>query len=86
MSIAQQNLDAFLATQLLLIATLYTQLADIVARLVVVILLDVGRRHLSHVAQHVGGKGILVLSYAAPLDIEAGEAEHLFLEHREVVV
>ena len=40
--VTQQNLHAFLAAQLALVAALHAQLADVVAGLVVVILLDVG--------------------------------------------
>ena len=84
--IAQQNLDTFHTTQLLLVRALDTQLADIVAGLVVVVLLDIGRRHLSHIAQHVGTHVVGVLAHAALLHIEAWETEHLLLEDAEVLV
>ena len=49
MGIAQENLDTFLAAQLFLIAALNAELADIVARLIVVVIFNVGRRHLGHI-------------------------------------
>ena len=84
--IAQENLHPLLATQLLLVEALHTQLAYIVAGLVVVVRLDVGRRHLGHVAQHVGRIGILILADAAPLHVEARETVHLLLEDGELLV
>ena len=84
--VAQQNLHALLAAQLALVAALDAALADVVAGLVVVVVLDVGGRHLGHVAQDVGGVGVLVLPDAAPLDVEAREAVHLLLEHGELLV
>ena len=84
--IAEQHLHAFLATQLLLVEALHAQLADIVARLVVLVGLHVGRAHLGHVAQHMGGIGVFVAAHAAALHIEAGEAEGFFLEEAEILV
>ena len=86
MRIAQQNLHTLLATQLLLVATFYTQLSDIVARLVIVVLLDIGWRHLCHITQHMGSKGEFVLADRATLDIKAWETEHLLLKYGEVLV
>ena len=40
--IAQQDLDTLHAAQLLLIITLNAELTDIVARLIIIILLDIG--------------------------------------------
>ena len=84
--IAQENLYTLLATQLLLIRFLHTLLADVVASLVVVIVLNIGLRDLCHIAQDVGCIGILVLADAALLHIETGEAEHLLPEHTELLV
>ena len=42
MGIAQQNLNTFLTTQLFLITTFHTEFPDVIARLIVVILLNVG--------------------------------------------
>ena len=84
MGVTQQNLHAFLTTQLFLVATLHPQLTNIVARLVVVILFDVGRRHLSDITQHMSGKGVAVLADTATLDIKARKAEHLLLEDAKV--
>ena len=75
--IAQENLYTLLATQLFPIRFLHTLLADVVASLVVVIVLNIGLRDLCHIAQDVGCIGILVLTDAALLHIETGEAEHL---------
>ena len=86
MGVAQQDLDAFLAAQLLLVAALHTQLADVVARLVVVVILDVAGRHLTYVAQDVGGIRVLILADAAFLHVETREAEHLLLKHAELLV
>ena len=86
MGIAQQDLHALLATQLLLVAALHTKLADVVAGLVVVVLLNIGRRHLGDITKDVGCQRILVLADGALLDIEARKTEHLFLEYREVLV
>ena len=48
--IAEKNLHAFLATEILFIAALYPQLSDVVARLIIGILVDVGLGNLSDVA------------------------------------
>ena len=84
--VAQEYLDALLSAQLLLIAALHAELTDVVAGLIVVVFLDVAGRHLSHIAQHMGGMRILVLADAALLHVEAREAEHLLLEHAELLV
>ena len=84
--VAQQNLHAFHAAKVFLIIFFDAQLADVVAGLVVVVLLNVGFRHLAHVAQHMGGKGILVLPDASFLDVESGKAEELLLENAEILV
>ena len=84
--IAQQDLNALLAAKLLLVAALHAALADVVAGLVVVVVLDVSWRHLGHVAQDVGGIRILILPDAAALDVEARETVHLLLEHGELLV
>ena len=78
--VAQQYLHAFLAAQLLLVAALHAQFADVVAGPVIVVGLDVLGVHLAHVAQDVGGYGAGVLAYAAFLYVEAREEEYLFLE------
>ena len=83
--VAQQNLHTLLAPELFLVRTLYAKLADIVARLIVVVFLNIGRRHLSHVAQHMGCVGIYVLADAAMLDIESRETVHLFPEDAELL-
>ena len=84
--IAQQNLDTLLTTQRLLIGTLDAQFADIVAGLVIVVFLDIGRRSLSHIAQQMGCHVIGVLTDSTLLHVEAGEAEHLLLEHAEILI
>ena len=82
--IAQQNLHTFDPPQLFLIATLNAQLTNVVAWLIVVIGLDIGRRHLAHVTQHMSSHRIFVLPDGTMLDIEARKAEHLLLKHGEV--
>ena len=86
MSIAQENLDTLHTTQLFLIRAFDTEFSDIVARLVVLVLLNVGRRYLSHITQHMGTHRILILAHAALLDIEARETEHLLLKDTEVLI
>ena len=86
MGIAQQDLDTLLATELLLVTALHALLTDIVARLVIVIGLDVSRRHFRYIAQHVGCHTALVAAHTTLLHIEAGEAEHLLLKDAEVLV
>ena len=86
MRITEQNLDALLTTQFLFIPTLHARLPDIVTRLVVVVLLDIRRRGLSHVAQHMSRHGILILSHATLLHIETRKAEHLLLKDTKVLV
>ena len=84
--IAQEYLNTFLSAQLLLVTALHTQLADVVAWLVVVVLLDVAGRDFCHVAEDVGSIWILVLADAALLHVKSREAEHLLLEHTELLV
>ena len=83
--IAQQDLHTFLAAKLFLIIFLYAELANVVAWLIIVVVLDVAHRHLSHIAQHMGGIRILVLADAASLNIKAGKTEYFFLEHRKLL-
>ena len=85
-SVAQQYLHALLATQFLLIVFLDTELAYVVAGLVVVVVFNVRRRHLSHVAEDVCSVRCLILAYAALLHIETGESEHLLLKVAELLI
>ena len=86
MSIAQQYLYTLLSTQLLLVRALNTELSDVVARLVVVVLLDISWRDLSHIAKHVGTHIIGILAHTTLLYVETGETVHLLLEHAEVLI
>ena len=84
--VTEKHLHAFLASQLLLVIFLHTELADIVARLVIAVVLDVSRRYLSHIAEDVRRIAILILSDAALLYVETREAEHLLAETAELLV
>ena len=78
--IAQENLHPLFATQHLLVRPLDTQVARVVAPLVVVVALDVAGRHLADVAQHIGRHGVSILAQHAVLDEEAGESVELLLQ------
>ena len=84
--VAQQYLYSLLAPKFFLVRFLHSRLAYVVASLIVVVLLDICLRHLCHVAQHVCGIGVFILSDPALLHIKAGEAEYLLLEDTEVLV
>ena len=84
--VAQQNLHAFLSSQLLFVILFHTEFAYIVARLVVVVVLNVAWRHFGDIAEHMRRIRVLVLPYASPLDIEARKAEYLLLEYAEFFV
>ena len=84
--ITQEYLHPLLTSQLFLIFALNAQFADIITRLVVLIFLDIGRRHLCDIAQKLGSHRILVLAHTTPLDIKAGEAVDLLLEDTEVFI
>ena len=84
--ITEQNLHTLYASKFLFVMLLNTQLSDVVARLVVVIFLDVAFRNLAHIAQYMGGIRIGIFSHASLLHIEARESEHLLLEYAEVLV
>ena len=71
MGITKQDLNAFLPAQILLIGTLNARLADIIARLIIVVQLYIALRGLSHIAQDMGRDGTLILSHAATLHVEA---------------
>ena len=86
MCIAQQNLNTLFPSQLFLITALNTQFTNVVACLIVLILLDIGRRHFCHITKDMCSKGVLILSDGTALDVETGEAEHLLLEDGEVLV
>jgi len=86
MSIAQQYLHTLLPTKLFLIAALHTKFAYIVARLVVIIVLDIGRRHFSHVTKHVGSIRILILPDTAALYVKTGETVYLLLKKTEILI
>ena len=84
MNEAKDHLDTLDTPQLLLITSLNAQLTYIVARLIIVVCLDVGRRHLSHISQHMSSHRIFILPDGTMLDIKARKTEHLFLKHGEV--
>ena len=84
--ITKHDFHTLLSTEHLLVRLLQSELSDVVARLIVVILLDVALRHLAHITEHVSRIRISIFSDATLLDIEAREAEHLLLEHTEVLV
>ena len=84
--IAQQDLSTLHTTQLFLVGALYTLFSDIVARLVVIVFLNVCRRHLCNVSQDMCRQIILILTDTTPLYIETGETEHLLLENTEILI
>ena len=84
--ITEQNLHTLHASKFLFVMLLNTQLSDVVARLVVVIFLDVAFRNLAHITQYMGCIRIGIFSHASLLHIEARESEHFFLEYAEVLV
>ena len=67
MCVAQKYLYAFLSAELFLVFPLYSKFAYVVARLVVVVLFNIGWRHLRNVAQYMGGIRMLILSNASAL-------------------
>ena len=79
-SVAQENLHPLLATQHLLVGTLDTQVARVVAPVVVVVLLHITGRNLTDIAQHIGRYGIGILPEHTVLNKEAGEAIELLLQ------
>ena len=85
-SIAQKNLNTFHTTQVFLVITLNAKFRDIVARLIIIVLLDISRRHLSNVTQHMGSYRILILAHRSFLGIETRKAEHLLLENAIVLI
>ena len=86
MSIAQEDLNALLTAKLLLVATLNTQLTDIIAGLIVFVVFDIGRRHLTHITKDMGGVGIFILADGAFLHIETRKAEHLLIEDTVILI
>ena len=84
--IPEQYLHTLGAAQFLLVGALYADFSDIVAGLVVVVFLDVLGRHLRHVAQQQGRRGILILADASFLDVEAREFVGFLLKHAELLV
>ena len=84
--VAQQYLYTLLSAQLLLIVFLHTELAYVVAGLIIVVLLNVGRRHFGYIAEDVRTTRCLILAYAAVLDIESRKPEHLLLKVAELLV
>ena len=85
-SIAQQKLDTFLSTQFFLIRAFYTQFADIIAWLIIVVILNIRLRHLCHIAQHMSSIAILILSDSASLDIKTWKTEKFLLKSTELLV
>ena len=65
---------------------LQSQFTDIVTRLIVVIILDIALRNLTHISQYMGSVWIGIFSHTSLLHIEAREPEHLLLEDAEVLV
>ena len=84
--IAKHNLHALGSSELLLVMLLQSQLTDIVTWLIVVILLNIAWRNLTHISQYMGSVWIDIFSHASLLHIETGEPEHLLLEDAEVLV
>ena len=79
-SVAQQNLNPFLSSQLFLVLSFNAEFSYIVARLVIVVFLNVCRRHLSHIAKDMCGIRVFVLSYATSLNIKTWKSEHLLVQ------
>ena len=86
MGVAEKDLHSLDAAELFLIVSLHAQLAYVVARLVIAVLVDVALRYLRHLAKDMGSIRIHVLPYGSLLDIEAGETKHLLTKHAEVLV
>ena len=84
--IAKHNLHALDTSELLLIMLLQSQFTDIVTRLIVVIILDIALRNLTHISQYMGSVWIGIFSHTSLLHIEAREPEHFLLEDAEVLV
>ena len=84
--IPEQYLHTLGAAQFLLVGALYADFSDIVAGLVVVVFLDVLGRHLRHIPQQQGRRGILILADASFLDVKAREFVGFLLKHAELLV
>ena len=61
-SVTDQNFETFLTSQIWFVAFLDTEIAGIVALGVVVIVLNVFCRYFTDIAEHVGGRRVVVLS------------------------
>ena len=84
--ITKHNLNTLDTTKFFLVFLLDALLTDIIARLVIVIVLNVARRYLSKVAKQMGGNWHIILAHATPLNIESGESEHLLLKSAELLI
>ncbi len=78
--VANENLAALAATQIGLVTLLDAQVASVVARAVVVVVVDVALIHLANVAQHIGATSGVVLPQDALHDEEARIAIEFLLQ------
>ena len=77
--VANKNFFAFHATKILFIFLFQSHVADIVARVVVVVFFHFFSVHLSDVAKNVGSHGQCIVAHNALNDGESGEAIQFFL-------
>ena len=78
--VAKQHLHTFLTTQVGLVGTLHTVLADIITALVILVAVDLALVDLTNVAEQMGTVGIFVLAHGTLADIETTVAEQLLLQ------
>jgi len=71
--ILHQYLHSLDTSKHLFVAFLHTQVAGIVARVIIVVCFHIGCRYFADVAEDVGSDGVTVLAYCPLLDKEAGE-------------
>ena len=83
--IANKNLLTLHTAQMVVVAALHTQVAHIVARLIIGVTLNIGLRHLADVAQHIAGSMMRILSEDSFLDIKSGIAVKFLLQTAVIV-
>ena len=79
--ITQEILLPFLATEIIFIRLLHTQVAGIIALHIITIVAQLLHRHLPHIAQDIGPHIIDITAYRLVLDVKTGITIEFLLQH-----
>ena len=82
-NIPKHYLNAFFATQFLLIGLFYSQLTYVVSTSIIIILFYIGLTYLCYITKYMSCIGCGIMPHRSLLNRKTFEFEHLFLQIRE---